>query len=295
MPAATLRELLAELIDYAGLFPPAALPLPDVLSNFASYRTSADSWALGRLIVPASRLEELARVLPADAAADSRPWRVSALIGGDTVADRSIIDAFEAQKNRGVLVDAVEVRASTPAEIDAVVQALGTSRTVYVEIPVRDDPLMLIERIARGGVRAKIRTGGVTPDAFPTAAQIARFLVACSNHGVPFKATAGLHHPMRGEYRLTYAADAPRDTMFGFLNVFVAAAFAQGGMPEATLAEFLDERDPRSIEFGEHGVAWREHGFTLDVARNARRTFAIAFGSCSFREPIDDLQQLGLL
>ena len=46
----------------------------------------------------------------------------------------------------------------------------------------------------------KLRTGGVTVDAFPASMQIAKALVTPATHQLPIKFTAGLHHPLR-QYR----------------------------------------------------------------------------------------------
>ena len=100
---------------------------------------------------------------------------------------------------------------------------------------------------------------------------------------------------MRGDYRLTYADDAPRGTMGGYLNLFVAAAFARQGMAENSVTGLLDEREPRAFHFTDDAISWRDHSLALDDVIAARTSFAMAFGSCSFREPLDDLQQLGLL
>ena len=130
---------------------------------------------------------------------------------------------------------------------------------------MHDDPGALVAAMGVHGLRAKIRTGGVTADAFPSARDVARFLSACARHDVMFKATAGLHHPLRGDFALTCAADAPRGTMFGFLNVFLAAAFMRRG-----------------------------HSLSVGALAEERARFALSFGSCSFREPIDDLLALHL-
>jgi len=290
MPPTALRALLAELIDYAGLFPPAALPLTNVHQCYDAYRGSPDAWALGRLVVPAARLAELAALI-GGSAVDALP--VSALIGEDIASDAESVR--NANVSGRIAVESVEARASSLAAIDAVTNAFGNDADVYLEIPIAEDPRDLIEAIHQRRARAKIRTGGVTADAFPTAADCARFIAQCAELDVPFKATAGLHHPIRGEYRLTYADDAPRGTMFGFLNVFAAGVFARRSMPESTLAELLAERDIAAFRFMDDAMHWRVHSCSLDDVIAARATFAMSFGSCSFREPIDDLNHIGLL
>jgi len=112
---------------------------------------------------------------------------------------------------------------------------------------------------------------------------------------VPFKATAGLHHPIRSMRALTYAGDSPRATMHGFLNVFCAAALAWHGLGEGTVSELLEETDPAALEFDEAGFAWKGHRLDTSQIQTARREFAHSFGSCSFEEPVADLRELGLL
>ena len=275
---------MTELVDYAGLFPPAALPMRDVVTNYAAYRASADAWMLGRLVVPASRLAECA-----PCRIDNVPWRVTALIA-DMRTDPPLLHAHDT-----LVVDAVELKAQSPDDVARAAATFGDGVAVYVEIPVAADPALLLDAIATHGLRAKIRTGGVTPDAFPAAQHVARFIAACGQRRLPFKATAGLHHPIRASYRLTYAADAPHGTMYGFLNVFLAAIAAQAGECTDLLEELLEEDEPTSITFSDEAIAWRSHAWPFARVQDARAHFAMAFGSCSFREPVDDLAQLGFL
>jgi hypothetical protein len=290
----SLRILLAGLVDYAGLFPPASLSMREVAANYASYRRSVDAWALGRLIVPVARLAELAAVAPSGLPEHSG-WRISALAGDDMERDAEQIALWNTSMKGALAVDTVELRATTPVAIDRAAVVFREALTVYVEIPHVDEPAHLVAAIARAGVRAKIRTGGVTTAAFPTSTMVVRFLQRCVEHDVAFKATAGLHHPLRDTYRLTYAPDAPRGEMFGFLNVFLAAAFARKGLPDSQLLQQIEERDPASLRFTDDAILWRDEALDVQRLADVRTSFAVAFGSCSFREPIDDLHQLGLL
>ncbi|CAN5385212.1 hypothetical protein BH09GEM1_BH09GEM1_06230 [soil metagenome] len=289
MAPASLRALLTGLIDYAGLFPPAALPLADVARNYGTYLQSVDRWALGRLVVPAARLGELVGVVHATAT----PWPLTVLVGDDVAGDAARIAAVADTPH--IAVESAEVRATTVAQIRSAVGALFSVPEVYVELPLSTDLPTLVKAVADVGVRAKIRTGGVTADAIPSAADCARFIDACASRRVPFKATAGLHHPVRGRYALTYAPDAPRGEMFGFLNIFIAAALARTGVDSKEVEYVLGETDARSFEFGAVGMSWRSHSLSLHDLQATRQSLAITFGSCSFREPLDDLTQLGLL
>jgi hypothetical protein len=296
-PSSTVRVLLTELIDYAGLFPPAALSMSEAAANYASYRDSADACALGRFVVPVARLDELAAESERQGrgASEGRPWRVSALAGENVAADADRMRVFNREHAGRLHVDTVELRASTPHAIEGAVAALVPGLAVYVELPVDADPAPSLDVVKRAGARAKVRTGGTTAEAFPTTPQLARFIARCMELGVPFKATAGLHHALRGEQPLTYAADAKCATMFGFLNVFLGALFAGAGLDEIGIARLLEERDSHAFELGDDAVRWRGRAASLDELRHMRASLATSFGSCSFREPLDELRQLGLL
>jgi hypothetical protein len=147
----------------------------------------------------------------------------------------------------------------------------------------------LIPELAKHRLHAKIRTGGITPEAIPHPDRVATFIRICAMHGVPFKATAGLHHPVRCMHPLTYDADATHATMHGFVNVFMAAAFPHDA------ERILPEEDPRAFRFEDDAAWWRDHAVTTEHLAAVRREFAISFGSCSFEEPVADLQELGWL
>jgi hypothetical protein len=290
-----LRALVAGLVDYAGLFPPASLHMVAATRAYAGYLASEDAWMLGRFVVPVARLDELAAAAGGVAGGPTAPWRLSALVGDDVEGDARRIQAFNAQRPSLFLVDAVEARAAGADRIDVLARRLVSWHPVYVEVPSDPDPTALLEAVQRAGARAKIRTGGITADVFPRAAHVARFLARCAALHVPFKATAGLHHPLRGEHRLTYAPDAPSATMFGFLNMFVAGVLALRGATETELVGVLEERRPSAFSFDAEGMSWRQHRVPVGELASARASFAVSFGSCSFREPVDALRELALI
>jgi hypothetical protein len=295
-----LHTLLEHSIDYAGLFPPAGLDMERAVRNFASYRESSDAWALGRFVVPASRLEELesaARgLLPT--APDAAPWQLSALLGpaiSDEVRRLEAFNCRHAADGADLVVDAVELKAESVESIAAALAQIPSQLQAYVEIPIESDPVHLVSAIGKAGARAKLRTGGITVEAFPRSADVVRFLQRCIEKAVSFKATAGLHHPLRAEYRLTYAPSSLTGTMYGFLNLFLAAGFMHAGMDAESAIELLEERSPDAFGFAEGEVSWRGRRLERDRIARIRRDTITAFGSCSFTEPIADLQALGLL
>ncbi len=252
MIAESLAALLSNLIDYAGLYPPAGLPLESVLRNYAAYRNSPQGWMLNRLVLPAAKLRETRL---------GSGWRVALLV----------------EEEPGPLPEAVETLESRGAR--------RLSLPTYCEAPLEG-----IE-----GAFAKLRAGGLTPDAIPPSHGIARFLREAADRRIPFKATAGLHHPFRSSHPLTYASDSPRAVMHGFINVFTAATFAWHGAPGELLMEALEETEPRAFEFSPQELVWRGRRLSVSQIRSARLGFAHSFGSCSFEEPITGLREAGLL
>jgi hypothetical protein len=308
-----LRALLAGVIDYAGLFPPARLPLDQAIRCYADYRQSADAWMLGRFVCPAARLPELTPFLN-ERSGSGPPFVFSALgRGGDDrasfraglSADLAALAFFRA--HLAGVVDSFEVRLpaslaiSDPDCLRSVADADDTAlEAVYVEVPLDDDWMTMIPMVAdrlraanegrSDGRRAgfKLRCGGLEAAAFPSVSEVAAVLKIGREARIPLKFTAGLHHPLP---RLDPATGA---TMHGFVNVFVAAALEWlHGLDPGALAEILADADPESFAFDADGLRWQSLRVAAPLIEEARRDLAVSFGSCSFDEPRDDLRALG--
>lgn len=294
-PIEPIRVLLSQIIDYAGLFPPSQASMSEAVLNFATYRNSNYGWMLGRFVVPAARLDEFLEVARDFVSRDGDPWRLAVVAGENINETLRQVTTFNEENGPSIVCDVLEVKANTVSKIENTVKAMPEGITAYFEIATGDAFVDLITSLATLEQRAKLRTGGVSHDDFPTSREIIRFVRTCMAANVPFKATAGLHHPIRGDYALTYAEDSARGTMFGFLNVFLAAAFLGAGVSESTIIELLEERGADAIRFDDDGVSWRGHRLTREQLLGSRRVAITSFGSCSFREPLDDLVSLGLL
>ncbi|HEX9129038.1 MAG TPA: hypothetical protein VF850_07755 [Gemmatimonadaceae bacterium] len=295
----SVDALLADLVDYAGLFPPASEDMGPALENYATYFQSPDRAVLGRFIVPMLRLTELEEagtdLMPRGPR--SEPWHLSVLVAGDvrsaTEEMRKFNSRHSSRSGTGrAVIDVAEMKASTTDEIGHQRRDLAASFMAYFEIPISGDVSPLVKKIAQVGARAKVRTGGVTPEAFPPAEAVVDFMVACQREAVPFKATAGLHHAVRSEHRLTYEPESPKWMMYGFLNVFIAAAMLYSGETEETALAVLEETDPSAFRFDDDAIEWRGKRITTRQIIASRAEFAISFGSCSFREPVDELAHL---
>ncbi len=313
---ASVRTLMDGLIDYAGLFPPSKRSMSDAVAEFSRHRMGAHERFLGKFICPASRLEELTEqgrsLMPGtfatsgyrEMAQTTEPWEVSVVIDQPLEQALDAIDAFNARhaNEEGGLakVRTIEMKIAKAGDVDDAVDALPEDLQPFFELPretLDADPRGLIAALATSeGLAAKIRCGGVEPQMIPEPRTVARFIATCAAAGVPFKATAGLHHPIRAEHALTYEQNPPRAVMHGFINVFVASAIAlQHRAKEDELTQVLEETDASVFRFSEHGIVWREREITLEELGSARSRFALGYGSCSFDEPLDDLRALGLL
>ncbi|HEV2445534.1 MAG TPA: hypothetical protein VGS58_06415 [Candidatus Sulfopaludibacter sp.] len=249
MPAASLRALLANLIDYAGLYPPSSLPLDAAAAKYNAYLDGPESWMLNRMVLPSGK--------PFDP-----HWRVALVVEARPEPLPPMVETLESK------------------------QALKLSLPTYCEVP--------LDRVPPGAF-AKVRTGGLAPDAIPAPEQLADFLLEAAARRTPFKATAGLHHPIRSLHPLTYAPDAPQAVMHGFVNVFTAAAFAWHAGTREIVLDIVNDVDPNAFSFREAGLVWRGRALSTSRIAEARRDFAHSFGSCSFEEPIADLRELGWL
>ena len=167
---------------------------------------------------------------------------------------------------------------------------------MYFEVPLGPGAEERLDAIAVAGAGAKVRTGGLEPRAFPAAEELASFLFACSERQVPFKATAGLHHPFRSAHGLGEEAAGAEVVMHGFVNLAVAACLLHAGViGMREVIEVLEERDAGSFVFEEGGLAWHGRRVKVPEIREARRSFFRSFGACSFEEPVEGLVEAGVL
>jgi hypothetical protein len=304
MSAASLRTLLAHSIDYAGMFPPCSLGLEPALRNQAEYVRSVDAWMLGAFVLPVEQFDATKQLLSQFDA--QHPLRVAAL-GPKTASVDAFLDAFDdadaairsLSRHNVDLVSINHLEMFLPQDVN--VASLAEAKSILGDLPVfweapPDRAEQAIALLAEfnsdadlGTFGYKLRTGGVTADAFPTSMQIAKALVTPATHQLPIKFTAGLHHPLR-QYREEVQAK-----MHGFLNVLGAAVLAAEHRWDTNqTAMMLEDENVDSFSFTDDFFAWRE--WRIDINRlQYRRRFVVSFGSCSVDEPRDDLRALNLL
>lgn len=290
--ATALASVLEGLVDHAGLFPPAQLAMDAAVARHAAYRAGPDRAVLGRFILPLARLDEFAAAHARLAPEARGGWRLSVLAGPDPTADRDRIASYHAAQS-AVRVVAVEAKPGTEEAFSRSLTTFAPALELWIELDPESAELEIrLAALRAAGRGAKLRLGGVTAEAFPATAAVARFLRAASAEGVVFKATAGLHHPIRGDYSLTAEPAGPRTRMFGFLNLLLAAAAARGGATEDEVAALLEISDSRAFRPEAETVVWRGRRFDAATLRETRRDLFRSFGSCSFEEPVDGLRSL---
>ena len=291
MPPASARALMAGAVDYAGVFPPAQLPLADALAEYRRALAGADAWMLGRFIVPAAQLPALADAVVRDAH-DGRGWTVSAIVREHMDEDAAAVQAFNQRAaNQHVRVDTIECRPSSSDGITWLAKTFSPAFTVHVEVgvgPTAPDDLRVV---ARHQLRAKVRTGGLAPDAFPAPASLVAFIESARDVGVPFKATAGLHHAVRGAYPLSDEIGAQSATMHGFVNLMLATAAVGERLPTTTAAALLTRTDHSALVFDDERVRWGDVELSIDAIGRMREAQCVSFGACSFREPADEYRR----
>ena len=279
-----IETLLAGLFDYAGLYPPASLGLRSAANNYLEYSQNAHASALGRFIINVDRLDELRSFVGEHLG----QFRISAILN-----DTTGLDALAEELRNGMPIEAVEIKCSSPEDIERIAPRVPQQLGTYFEVPVNADGGIALKSIASAGARAKIRMGGVVPEAIPPVPEVVRMLAALAELRLPFKATAGLHHPLHSHRALTYKPESPRGTMHGFLNLCCAAAVLYFGGNANDAEKLLKEEDASTWRVCEVAIQWRDLEWTKDDLATMRRDFFCGIGSCSFEEPMNDLESLG--
>ena len=314
LPSKSLQTLLSKIIDYAGLYPPANLPLGDAIRNFVRYQIDADEWMLSRFIIPAKRLVELSQlaeqVFPREGV-----LTFSALGRGGKDADEFLenlkqdledIHAFRENHDSAVLVDMFEVvlpasalgdNSSTLGLVNAAADVLNKNGLiVFFEASYGEGWQVRAEKLIRSlrkikdkHVGFKLRTGSVTADAFPSTEQVAWAIASTRDAGIPMKCTAGLHHPVR------HYNENVQTKMHGFINVFGAGVLAVAHkLSQEQIKSILEDENPASFVFNNNGFTWKNLRVATSKILHARHQI-VSFGSCSFDEPREDLHALGLM
>jgi hypothetical protein len=271
-----MTALFDGLFDDAALFPPGDAPMAAAVPAHRELRARLGR-LVGPFVVPAGRLDELGRHLDAGV-----PLGISLIVaaGELTTAVRRV------EQDPGLALAAVEVpvvsdAAAAVEAARALDDVLPADVPAAVELPrsaARDE---VLGALAGTRYRAKLRTGGVSPERFPSPEELAATLDACVHRGVAVKCTAGLHHAVR------HTDPATGFEHHGFLNVLLAASALAEGAPVDIATGHLRDSDAA-------GMVATLCTWPPQRAARARAVFT-SFGTCSVLEPVDDLVRLSLL
>jgi hypothetical protein len=307
------KNFMEQLIDYAGLFPPAALPLEQAIRNYAAYQNDKDAWMLGRFILPSSQLHDLDPYM--DMFTAEQPLSLSVLGSRShhpelcvDLLDESLrqIAASVRRYGAAVSINVLELPLP-PVTIESTLMNAIATRTSNYDLQIfcemtstmdadwetsmmqALDEIEEFNAINNRRIGIKLRTGGVTAEAFPLPGQVAAVLVGCRERNLAMKFTAGLHHPIR-MYR-----HEVKTSMHGFLNVFFAGLFAHvNRLDVKATGEILAEENPASFRFSNDSLHWRHLSVDAGEVLALRNQVLFSFGSCSFDEPRDEIKSLNL-
>lgn len=313
--SASLRALLGQSLDYAGLFAPAGLPLDEALQNYWRYQEHENAWLLGRFVCPATKLGELAPLWPERgglrlvALSSPASGAVEQILAGLEMDWRAIA-ALQAHNEAYLRVEVYETRLPPHFEeplftsfltrlYQPLADAEWTPNTVFVEAATLSDlravlPIAaeLRSQFGQEAIRVgwKLRFANSEGVAPPGPAEVAQFIARCREFQFPWKATAGLHAAM------TSFNSAEHCYRIGFLNLFSAAVLGAGlSLEPAEIESILTETRPEAFCFDDREMSWRERSLSAQRVSDIRHESLISFGSCSFDEPVEDLRELGLL
>lgn len=276
---------LTGLFDYAGIFPPAEQELRAALQDYLAYRRGPHAWALGSLVIDVQRL---------DALRDQFRERFSDL-SLSVVATNRNFEELRKYLYTGLPIETIEIKAGDRNEILQWQKILLANIAAYVEVPLCSSDCSVLNAIGESGMRAKLRMGGIVEEAFPATASVAAILKTLAERGIPFKATAGLHHPLRSRHPFTYHKDSEIGMMHGFMNLMCASALVWFGGEADEAAQLLEEQDLHAWHVTANAIQWRSRSWSINQLQEVRERFLMSIGSCSFFEPMNDLEMLGWL
>ncbi len=326
----SLRPFLSHIVDYAGLYPPSELPLEEAFRKYLSHIEQKESWMLSKFVVGTGLLRDLITLIDAEPESPS-PFKIT-LVGAASddldsfkkVIDNtvSVIKNALASTEKKIRVSTLEIKvplaclkeensSDLQAAIEYTVQSMAKSETlpyqIFFEVPGFEFDIDYAKELVQGihthnewlesnekenycFSGFKIRCGGVEAFQFPPSDYLAEAITFSRENAVPLKFTAGLHHPVR------HFNDSVQTKMHGFLNVFGASLLSYSKKLSATeLLEILNDENASNFSFDETEFSWKGQSVSFEELHMLRDLSVTSFGSCSFDEPVEDLQKLNLI
>jgi hypothetical protein len=290
----------AALIDYAGLFPPASLSIPEAVGEYRRIRSEEHQWVVGRFLCRASQLTDFAGVATSILRPGDARWEIGVIFDRAPGESATEANSFHTEMDPVLSIRAAEAKLDEPtaSAVDSLLDAMlsvAPDVVPYIEINNTETIAEQVSIIARaldtrrrvGG--AKLRCGGVTADLVPTPRQVAEFVVACTDKRIPFKATAGLHQPIR------HFDNELRVERHGFINILMASALAEAGEDVDMVEAVVADTNPANFSLSATFASWRDREIPGSALRRMRQSGFVSYGSCDFDGPIEAVEQLGFL
>jgi hypothetical protein len=323
----SLIALMNGVIDYAGLFPPAKLDLDTAIRNYAKYQQGDNAQMLSQFIIPASRLEELSPYA-GELFSPERPFSFSVLGRETETTDHyhaaideviTACESFNAAHPNSVHTDMLEMKLPKEAAfshdsellkqiMDDTARKLSASAAApatifyegFLDQSWKKDVEAILKAVALHNENApsqnyataafKIRCGGVEAGQFPETGQVGFIINRAREHNVPWKGTAGLHHPVR------HYSESVQTKMHGFFNVLGGAMLGYAhDLNDKELNEILNEEDSGQFKFTDEVFSWQDYSISTAKIKELREVAILSYGSCSFDDPREDLEKLGLM
>jgi hypothetical protein len=291
------RAFFSQLIDYAGLFPPAALKFSNALENYQQYISSPKSWMVGRFIVGSSHLDDIEKSLTSVApGTDIELVLVTKNLDNDLQKIAKLVGESAKKVHLGCVEMQLDSKAGLRRQIEDAVKSIPNV-IYFFEVPygpnwegLFDEAVSITQQLPSGSPRAglKVRCGGLEPQQVPAPARVAHALYACAQARVPIKFTAGIHKPFRCE--------APKEgscTAHGYFNILFAAlsAFSAKAGKDQLKAIIVESKETHPA-FTDDGINWLGIEISTEQIEHLRKNFVIGFGSCSVDEPLEEAERL---
>lgn len=332
MVTPVMKALLTELIDYAGLFPPAKLSMTEAIQNYFAYRDSPHGWILARFICPATRLGELASVLSSwEQELASRPLRLAITCSSAPTTDeffstlereilaikefhelhqsRVHVELLECKMPQSLFsanaVTSTQVKSFLDDFIDFIDDELNWTLHPFLEPQFNEHWEKSLATLFSGFAQHyDSRSLWTRKHALPPGIKLRCGGTLLPQPPSPAQVAHVLVHGSNADMSFKATAglhhplpqvDVTRGlTEHGFLNVFIAAILAfTRSVSEDVLQALLTDSKIENFTFEDDTIRWKHHELHVKEITEARQKI-ISFGSCDFLEPIDELKRLQL-
>tara|TARA_R110002124_G_scaffold246052_2_gene411147 strand:- start:8597 stop:9589 length:993 start_codon:yes stop_codon:yes gene_type:complete len=326
----SIQPFLSQILDYAGLYPPASLPLNDAFGEYIKHYQSNEFWMLSKFVAGTNYLSDLVELINAYEESP-KPFLITAVAAQSVslqgfkqvvVATKKTITNAVNKSSKEIRVPSLEIKlpenlfkAADTTELQEAIEYAVNEMTsspilpyeIFFEISgfafEQTNIDLIVDMLSNhlavlaskdleyfSNIGFKIRCGGVEAFQFPPIDYLAHAIHSSVQKKIPLKFTAGLHHPVR-HYNSTVSTK-----MHGFLNVFGATLLCHHkGLSKAEVRNMLEDENPNNFIFSDAQFIWKDYSIASDEIQLLRSHYVTSFGSCSFDEPVEDLQELTLL